>query len=116
MSQTKANKPKKSLLDVMSPEAVRKARRSADAREASKPPLTSIEWSMLGELGVYYGFQAIQAVLDDYITLHQANKLVMAGRQLYNQQKYDDGVVGLAVRSPNFNKLMEPFINKKAAN
>lgn len=103
-----------SLLDLMSPEDAAKAERQAKLREANKTELITNEWMLLSELGVYYGFEAIAAVLSDNITIQQAKMLIQGGRKLHSADVYDRAIAGLAANATKktaFKKMMQPYLN-----
>lgn len=109
------DKPKpKNLLDLMSPQDQQKAKRNAEKREKLKADKITKEWMMLSELGTYYGFDAIRAVLDDYIDIPQANMLVIGGRKMHSSDIYDSSlahIAGNSTKMATYKKIMKRFID-----
>lgn len=106
-----AQKPA-SLLNLMSEKDADRVLRSAKLREATKSEVITNEWMMLAELGVHFGYEAIQAVLNDVITLQQARMLIEGARKLHSADVYDIAVAGAAANSQKasaFKKIMKPF-------
>lgn len=107
------SQPSVNLLDLMSEEDANKARVKAEKREARASEVITAEYMLLAELGVYYGWEAIMAVLDDTITLPQARMFIEGGRKLHSSDVFDSAVAGVAAnakKKSHFEKLMKPFI------
>lgn len=105
---------KTNLLDLMSPEDAAKVERRSALREATKNELITDEWMILAELGTYYGFGAIMAVVDDTITIQQAKMLIQGARKVHSSDVYDAAIAGLAAnvhKTKDFVKIMKPYIN-----
>lgn len=79
---------------------------------ASQTPADSGYWTVLGELMFFGGFDAVRAVLDDYIELEQADALLSGARKAYYGTVYDNGVASLAgargaQKGSEFERLMK---------
>jgi ABC-type Fe3+ transport system substrate-binding protein len=110
------SKPKpKNLLDLMTPEDRAKVEQMAKTRQSQAPPSVSREWSQLAELGLLFGWPAIQAYLDDVITDAQANELILAARYIQAGMVYDQAIAVLAGSRGNFEALMKPYLSKAGA-
>lgn len=103
------------LLDLMTPEDRDKVKLRQELIEAQKAVLISNEWMVLSKLGFYYDFDAIKAVLDDYITIPQANMFIDGAERVHARHVYDYAVATLAGTSTtkgSFGKLMQGYIDK----
>lgn len=71
-------------------------------------------WKFLGELMYLGGFNAVRAVLDDYLTLEQANKLLNGARIAQNLNTYDNAIGSMAAarsvyKASEFESLMKQY-------
>jgi len=87
----------KNLDDVLPQEWVEKRTRHYELKEIKKKK--SDYWNFLGELMYYGGFQAVQAVLDDYIDIPQAMKLLEGSKRAYYGTVYDSANANLAANA-----------------
>lgn len=96
------------LSDIYPEEYV--AQRTAEFEKGQSRTSNSF-WDILAEMQSYGGFEAVKAVLDNYLTLEQANALLSASRKLYASRMYDTGITALAGNSgKHFNSLMSDFL------
>lgn len=56
----------------------------------------SVYWDFLGELMYFGGFDAVKAVLDDYIEPEQAKALLNSARRVHNGVVFDNANAALA--------------------
>ena len=82
------------LSEILPKEFVEKRTKQYELKELKKKRATY--WDFLGELGFYMGFEAVQAVLDDYLDLEQARALLNGARRANNAKVYDIAVASLA--------------------
>lgn len=82
------------LSDLLPAEFVERREKEYALKELKKKKATY--WDFLGELGFYMGFESVQAVLNDYLTLEQARELLKGARKAYNASVYDNAVASLA--------------------
>ena len=83
-----------SLSEILPAEFVENRTKQYELKELKKKKATY--WDFLGELGFYMGFESVQAVLNDYLTLEQARELLKGARKAYNGTVYDNAVAALA--------------------
>lgn len=83
-----------SLSEILPAEFVEKRTKEYELKELKKKKATY--WDFLGELGFYMGFEGVQAVLNDYLTLEQARELLKGARKAHNGTIYDNAVAALA--------------------
>lgn len=84
----------------LTPEQEARARAKAAQREA-KPKLTE-ENLLVAEFGLFYGFEAVQAVLNDEIGLDEVLWLVESARAVDSRNQYNfSAAVFTAVASAN---------------
>ena len=100
------------LDDILPKEFVEERKRIYELSEIKKK--SNRYWDMLGELMYLGGFPAVQAVLDDYITIEQAIELIYATRRAYNTHIYDSGVAAMAgtrgaYKPADFDKIMKRY-------
>lgn len=84
------------------------------ARELHEARSTKIsqEFMLVAEFGYYFGFEAIKALLEDYIELEQAQKLIEGARVLEATRTYDMARAGIASRankSKQFQQVMKVY-------
>lgn len=104
-----AQKPK--YLEL-SPEDLTKVQRSRERREASVVEVPD-SYLILAEFGLFFGWEGVRAVLEDYITLEQAVVLTHAARRFHASDVYDSAIANLAGNShkkEHFTSLMRPFM------
>ena len=90
-------KPKKTnLLDLMSDKDKAKVKARQDRFDVQRDNFITREWLSLSEFGVYFGWEAILAVLDDVITLPQMNMLIRGARNIHSGYVYDQAVASRA--------------------
>jgi hypothetical protein len=94
----------KNLNEIFPKEFVEQRTREYEIKELEKKKSTY--WEFLGELGFFMGFDAVRAVLDDYIELKQARELLNGARTAYYGTVYDSGVAVLAGSRANFEKTI----------
>lgn len=74
------------------------------------------EEMLLAEFGVYYGFEAMVAAMNDEITFKKMNDLVRAGRVLEAQKRYnrviDIFVANAAIQTKNPNKAVNKHLKE----
>lgn len=110
MSQPQEQTKKASILDMMSEEHAAKAQARQHQQYEQLSRTVNSEWMMLSELGVYYGWGAVQAFLDDTIGIDQANMLIQGARKVHSGHIYDHSLAHLAATSGNFEKIMKTYI------
>ena len=68
-------------------------------------------WDFLGELMFFGDFNAVKAVLDNYITIEQADALLTGSKKAYRMSVYDRAVASLAanVGGNDFTKIMKNY-------
>ncbi len=98
------------LDDILPKEFVQHRKRTYELRQLKKKK--DVYWDFLGELMFFGGFEAVKAVLDDYIEIEQAKKLLDSSKKSYYGSIYDHGMAALAgasgARKPSaFSKLMK---------
>lgn len=103
----------RSLDDLLPPEFVAERKRRHELKEIKASKET--RWDFLGQLMFYGGFDAVKAVLNDYITIEQANVLLDGAERTHNGHVYDYGVASFAAvrggqKSSEFNKMMAYYI------
>lgn len=101
---------KKNLDDILPQEFVKKRTQEYELKELQKKKTTY--WDFLGDLGFYLGFEAVQAVLNDYIEIEQARALLSGAKRAYYGTVYDQGVAALAgargrYKGSEFDRLMK---------
>lgn len=84
----------KTLSQLLPKEYVEKRNKAYELRELKRKKKTY--WDFLGELGFYMGFEAVQAVLSDYIKIEQAVQLLGGARRAYFGTVYDHAVASSA--------------------
>lgn len=84
----------KSLDDIFPKEFVEKRERQYELAELKQKETTY--WDFLGELMFFGGFDAVRAVLDDYIDAEQARTLLMGARRVHKGVIYDHAHAALA--------------------
>lgn len=90
-------KPKKTnLLDLMSDKDKAKVKARQDRLDAERASFITREWLGLSEFGVYFGWEAIMAVLTDVIELPQMNMLIRGARNIHSGHVYDQAVASRA--------------------
>lgn len=106
------NQKSANLLDLMSGEDAARAKNNARIREINREEPVTPEWMLVAELGVCYGWGAIDAFLNDVITGAQANMLVQGARKIHSSKVYDQAVSTAAGNSnkKNFMKIMKPYM------
>lgn len=111
MPGTQQSKPK--YLELK-PEDAEKIRRS---RERSEKLLkVDDEMILVAEFGMYYGYAAVQAVLNDEIDIHQMLWLVEAARKVDARDQYNLAVaVFTAVGSTNSKDPSKTFASSTKA-
>ena len=102
----------KSLDDLLPPEFVAQRKQKYEVSELKSNPNT--RWDFLGQLMVYGGFDAVQAVLNDFITLEQAHTLLDGAIKTHRGHVYDYGVASFAAvrggqKASEFNKMMKEY-------
>lgn len=126
----------KSILDLMSPDEKQKALDKAEKRLSKKVSSGSVspELFIVGELGYYYGWDAVMAIRRGYtieydskgniekvpFTLEEATALIEAGKKVYYskliEQSHASMVAGASKWSKDpaksFNSGMQPFTEK----
>ena len=90
----KSNKSSRNLSDLLPKDFVERRAQEYELKELAKKEKTY--WDFLGELGFFVGFEAVKAVLDDYIELGQARELLNGARRAYYGTVYDSAVASLA--------------------
>lgn len=112
-------KPKATnLLDLMTPEERARIEARQAIREAEQAKKITQEALGLSELGVYYGWGAVQAVIDDTITLEQANMFVEGARKIHSGHVFDYALATLAGNSTKkgvFESVMKRYIDDMKA-
>jgi hypothetical protein len=106
---------KKNLDDILPSEFVERRTKEYELEELQKKKTTY--WDFLGDLGFYLGFEAVQAVLNDYIEIEQARELLTGAKKAYYGTVYDQGVAALAgargrYKGSEFDRLMK-FYSKE---
>lgn len=97
------------LTDLMTPEEQERVVKREEARTA----MITREWMAVAELGYYYGWGAIQDLLNDVITLPQAKLFVEGARKIHSSEVYDLAVANIAGNSSKkgqFEKTMKYYI------
>ena len=89
----KSNK-NSNLSDILPKDFVERQTQAYELKELAKKEKTY--WDFLGELGFFVGFEAVRAVLDDYIELGQARELLNGARRAYYGTVYDSAIASLA--------------------
>jgi len=87
-------------------------------RIARQHKMISQEWLGLSELGVYFGWEAVRDVINDVITLEQADMFVTGARKVHSTHVYDFAVASLAARSTKqggFENLIKPYTDDMKA-
>lgn len=84
----------KSLDDLFPKDFVELRKKEFELKELKKKKTTY--WDFLGELGFFMGFEAVSAVLNDYIEIEQARELLKGARRAYYGTVYDSAVASLA--------------------
>lgn len=84
----------KNLSQLLPKEFVEKRNKAYELKELKRKKKTY--WDFLGELGFYMGFEAVQAVLNDYLTIDQAVSLLNGAKRAYYATAYDGAVNALA--------------------
>lgn len=100
----------KNLDDLLPKEFVEQRKKLFELKELKKQKSTY--WDFLGELGFFMGFDAVAAVLNDFLELEQATELLRGAKKAYYSSVYDQGVAALAGargvhKSAEFGKLMK---------
>jgi hypothetical protein len=106
-------KKRMNILDTMTPEERAKVSRGKLEREKRVAGISN-EWMGLAELGFYYGWSAVRDVLDDYITIEQANTFIQGARKLHSSHVYDLAVASLAgnsTKSAHFERLVKRYVD-----
>jgi hypothetical protein len=109
---------KVNLLDQMTPEHLVKVQKREAEREEQRSKMITPEWLGLSELGVYYGWGAIQAVIDDKITLEQADMLINGARKIHSGHVFDNAIASLAAnvsKKETFYKLLKSYTDDMKA-
>lgn len=101
-----------SLDDILPKEFVEQRKALYELSQVKKKKNTY--WRFLGELMYLGGFPAVQAVLDDYITIEQANKLLEGARNAQNLNTYDNAIGSMAAARSlyeysEFDNLMKQY-------
>lgn len=105
--------PAKSLLDVMKPEDRERVKKREEILGDLQERKVNREWLGIAELGFYYGWSAVKDLIDDVITLEQADMLVESARKLHSGHVLDYAMASLAGNSSkkgSFEKIMKPYI------
>lgn len=84
----------KNLSSLLPKEFVEQRTKEYELKELEQRKATY--WDFLGELGFYMGFEAVQAVLNDYIDLPQARELLRGAKKAYYGTVYDSAIASLA--------------------
>lgn len=85
---------KKHLDEILPQEFVERRTKEYELKELLKKKASY--WDFLGELMFFGGFDAVQAVLNDYIEIQQARELLSGAKKAYYGTVYDSGVAALA--------------------
>lgn len=106
---------KKNLDDILPQDFVERRTQEYELKELQKKKSTY--WDFLGDLMFFGGFEAVQAVLNDYIELEQAKELLSGAKKAYYGTVYDQGVAALAgsrgkYKGSEFDRLMK-FYSKE---
>jgi hypothetical protein len=92
MATEQTTKPKhKTILDDFTDEQIAKIKQRKEQSEKFK---VDNEWLMLAEFGYYYGWNAIQAVLDNKIDGDTMTMLLAGARKLDTRNVYDNARAG----------------------
>lgn len=98
-------------LDELFPkEFVEKRQKAYELQELKEKKTTY--WDFLGEVAFYMGFEAVQAILSDYIELNQARILLNGAKRAYFGTVYDSAIASLAGgrgvhKGSEFNRLIK---------
>lgn len=100
----------KKLDDIFPKEFVEQRTKQYELKELEKKKATY--WDFLGELMFFGGFEAVSAVLNDFVELDQARELLKGARRAYYGTVYDSGVASLAgargvYKGTEFSKTMK---------
>jgi hypothetical protein len=76
-------KPK--VLEI-TPEDLAKVYRARNRSEKSK---VNSSWLLMAEFGYYFGWQGIQSIRNNEITLDEAEMLIIGARKIWRGQVYD---------------------------
>ena len=87
-------KKSRNLSDILPKDFVERQTKAYELKELAKKEKTY--WDFLGELGFFVGFEAVKAVLDDYLELGQARELLNGARRAYYGTVYDSAIASLA--------------------
>lgn len=108
--------PKTYLSDLMSDEDKAKMKAWEQAQFKAKSEWITKEWYMLSELGYYIGWGAVEAVINDKITLDFARLLIEGARKVHDSEVIDmamavaAGFRGNTEKSKSFDKLMASYM------
>lgn len=111
----------KSLLDLMPKDEAEKAiERGKKRMQSSRGKDISPEMFVLAEFGYYFGWNAIQAVKNDEITLKEVLALIEGAKKVWFSkvidQSHGTAVANSAVHAKDptgaFNSGMQPFIER----
>lgn len=111
-------KKSSNLVDLMTPADQERVKAIAEKRDQERSKLITREWLGLSELGFYYGWEAVRDVIDDVITLEQANMFVEGARKLHSGHVYDNSISSMAAKATKpsiFEKLMKRYITDMRA-
>lgn len=102
----------RSLDDILPKEFVEHRKKQYELSEIKKKK--SVYWDFLGELMYFGGFEAVRAVLDDYIDPIQAKTLLTSARRVHNGVIYDHANASLAGaagvhKNAYFDKIMAGY-------
>lgn len=102
----------RSLDDLLPAEFVASRKKKYELAELKEKKSTY--WDFLGELMYFGGFEAVKAVLDDYLTPEQARTLLMGARRVHNGVIYDHANAALAGaagvhKSKYFSQIMATY-------
>lgn len=114
-----SQQPAKSLLDLMNPDEIERVNKRGEILEELKDKKVNREWLGIAELGFYYGWAAVRDLIDDVITLEQADMLVESARKLHSGHVLDYALASLAGNSSkkgSFEKIMKHYIKDMRVN
>lgn len=105
------------LSDLLSEKDKAKMRAWEQAQIKAESELITKEWFMLSKLGYYYGWPAVEAVMQDRITLDFARLMIEGAEKIHSTEVYDMGLSvaagfrGNTVKSRDFDKILSDHIN-----
>lgn len=102
----------RNLDDIFPAEFVAERQRKYELAELNEKKTTY--WDFLGELMYFGSFDAVRAVLDDYLTPEQARTLLAGARRSHNRTIYDNANAALAGaagvhKSKYFHQIMKTY-------